>query len=58
MYYLYFIKDNSYEFYGTGNLKYIMELLNDYIYIHKIYDKDMIDFRITTKIIIKEEGVN
>lgn len=32
--------------YGIGDLPYMMELLEDYICIHRMYGKETIDFRI------------
>lgn len=51
MYYLYFIKDNGYDFYGSGDMSYIMELLNDYLNTCKMYNKESVEFKVSTKIL-------
>lgn len=32
--------------YGIGDLPYMLELLEDYICIHRMYGKEFVDFRI------------
>jgi hypothetical protein len=51
MLYLYFIKDDKQVLYGSGNKNYIRELINDYVYIHEMYEKDEVTFKISKKLI-------
>ena len=55
-YILYFLNDGVPQFYGLGDLPYMIELLDDYINTCKIYGKDSLDFRIekVTEDFIKE----
>lgn len=47
MYSLYFIKENnSSEFYGNGDMCYIMELLNDHCETSNMYGKTEVQFKI------------
>lgn len=46
LYDLYFIVSGIEEFYGHGDMKYMMELLQDYLEIHKMYNKSEIVFKI------------
>lgn len=57
MYYLYFIENNRERLYGSGDMSYIMELLYDYLEIHKMYNKEQIKFKISKKAQIKQENV-
>lgn len=47
MYSLYLIKDNEEIFYGSGNIDYMMELLNDYISINNLYGHNEVKFKIS-----------
>jgi hypothetical protein len=48
-YYLYFIKNEGYKLYGSGDMTYIMELLNDYLKNNRMYNKESVEFKVTTK---------
>lgn len=50
IYSLYFVEDGIGEFYGCGDMNYIMELLNDYLAIHKMYNKSEIEFKIKEQV--------
>ena len=51
MYYLYFIEEEKFKFYGSGDMSYIMELLNDYLNICKMYGKKEVSFKVTTEVL-------
>jgi len=49
MYFLYFIEKEGLRFYGSGDMPYIMELLNDYLNTCRMYGKKEVDFKISTE---------
>ncbi|GEM_PF-2356639 len=51
MYYLYFIENGKYKFYGNGNMTYIMEPLNDYLNTCRMYAKESIEFKVSSKML-------
>jgi hypothetical protein len=51
MYYLYFIKDGKSVLYGSGSKDYMRELINDYVWLHDMYGKNEVSFKITKKLI-------
>ena len=34
------------KLYGSGNLKYMHELFSDYVVTHRMYGKEIVDFKI------------
>lgn len=39
------------KFYGSGSLAYMKELFVDYVILHRMYERDEVDFKI-----VKEES--
>lgn len=57
-YILYFLNGDTQQFYGLGDLPYMIELLDDYINTCKMYGKDSIDFRIEkVELFLKRQGL-
>lgn len=57
MYYLYFIENNKENLYGSGDMSYIMELIDDYLQVHKMYNREQVKFKVSTKAQIKKDNV-
>lgn len=55
IYSLYLKQDNEYFRYGIGEMKYIRELLYDYLVINDMYNHKEVEFKI--KKLIVEQGV-
>lgn len=49
-YYLYIRKvdQDKYEFYGSGDMKYLLELMNDYLVLCNMYGKESVEFKVTS----------
>jgi len=45
-YNLSFTKDGKDTFYGNGDMKYMMELMSDYLLVHDMYGRNEISFKI------------
>ena len=50
-------KEKEYRGYGFGDMPYIIELLDDYLNICKMYNQDSVEFKVLTNDEMFKEGL-